>query len=58
MGWLEFEAASIKPNADGNHRMVTRLTGGGPLNVIGATLRDLICAVYLISDYHIQGGLS
>ncbi|MBI4474407.1 MAG: TIGR03435 family protein [Acidobacteria bacterium] len=53
---LEFEVASIKPNAAGDHRIMMQITPGGRLNVTGAALRELIRSAYRLQDFQISGG--
>ena len=53
----EFEVASMKPNASGDHRVVTQYARGR-LIVTGATLKDLMRAAYQLSDSQIIGGPS
>jgi len=53
---LQFEVASVKPNASGDHRIMMQITAGGRLNVTGASLRDLIRTAYGIEDFQIIGG--
>ncbi len=53
---LEFDSASVKPNAAGDHRMVVQLTPGGRFSATGATLKELIRVANGLQDFQIAGG--
>src|SRR5262245_7416603 len=51
-----FEVASIKPNNSGDNRVMFRNTGGGRLNIVGATAKMLIQTAYQVRDFQLSGG--
>lgn len=56
-GPLEFDVASVKPsNPNSANGTVVRLTPGGRLHVVNATLKDLIETAYDVRSFQIEGG--
>jgi hypothetical protein len=51
-----FDVASIKPNAENDHRVMFRMTPGGGFSATGANLRVLIMQAYNVKDFQISGG--
>ncbi len=51
-----FEVATIKPNAESDHRISFRIVPGGGFSATGASLRMLIAQAYNIRDFQISGG--
>jgi uncharacterized protein (TIGR03435 family) len=51
-----FEVASIKPNAENDHRIMIRMQPGGRFTATGITLKQLIGQAFNVRDFQIQGG--
>lgn len=51
-----FEVATIKPNAENDHRVMFRLLPGGGFSATGTNLRMLIMQAYNVKDFQVTGG--
>ena len=51
-----FEVATIKPNAENDHRVMFRILPGGGFSATGANLRMLITQAYNVKDFQVTGG--
>ena len=51
-----FEVATIKPNAENDHRVMFRLLPGGGFSASGTSLRMLIMQDYNVKDFQVTGG--
>jgi bla regulator protein blaR1 len=51
-----FEVASIKPNAENDHRVMFRILPGGGFSATGTNLRMLIMQAYNVKDFQVTGG--
>lgn len=51
-----FDVATIKPNADNDHRVMFRIMPGGGFSVTGTNLKMLIMQAYDVKDFQITGG--
>ena len=51
-----FEVATIKPNAENDHRFMFRILPGGGFSATGANLRMLITQAYNVKDFQLTGG--
>ncbi|MBL8215341.1 MAG: TIGR03435 family protein [Bryobacterales bacterium] len=54
----KFEVATIKPNANNDHRVMMRMAPGGRVNMTGVTVRQLISQAFNVRDFQISGGPS
>jgi uncharacterized protein (TIGR03435 family) len=51
-----FDVATIKPNAENDHRVMFRIMPGGGFSVTGTNLKMLIMQAYDVKDFQITGG--
>jgi uncharacterized protein (TIGR03435 family) len=51
-----FDVATIKPNAENDHRVMIRMQPGGGFNATGMNLRMLIMQAYNVKDFQVTGG--
>jgi len=51
-----FEVASIKPNAQDDHRVFVQMLPGGGLRTTGTTVQFLLSFAYNVRSFQISGG--
>lgn len=51
-----FDVATIKPNAENDHRVMIRMQPGGGFTATGVNLRILIMQAYNVKDFQVTGG--
>lgn len=56
MAQQSFEVATIKPNADNDHRVMFRIMPGGGFSATGTTVKMLIMQAFNVKDFQVTGG--